>query len=59
MRLDGECGSGMACPCELELTGDGGRWRKGKSRGSRDGGGSGPIYRLEGFEAKQVSSGEG
>ena len=52
MRLDGECGSGMACPCELELAGDGGRWRKGKSRGSRDGGGSGPIYRCEGVEAK-------
>ena len=59
MRSDGNCGSGMACPCELELAADGGRRRKGKSRGSHDGGGSGPIYRLEGFEAKQVRSGEG
>ena len=38
------------------MVGGGGR---GKREGSRDGGGSGPIYRLEGFEAKQVRSGEG
>jgi len=55
----GQCGSGMACPRELELAGDGGRQRKGEREGSRDGGGSGPIYRLEGFESKQMSSGGG
>jgi len=49
----GKCGSGVACPHELELPGDGGRRREGKSRGSRDGGGFAPIYRLEGLEAKQ------
>ena len=32
---------------------------RGKREGSRDDSGSSPIYRLEGFEAKQVSSGEG
>ena len=49
----GKCGSGMACPRELELAGDGGRRTKGKSRGSHDGWGSDPIYRLEGLEEKQ------
>ena len=32
--------------------GDGGWRREGEMRGSRDGGGSGPIYRREGVEAK-------
>ena len=49
----------MACPRELGLAGDGGQRRKGKKRGSHDGGGSGPIYSLEGLEAKQMSSGGG
>ena len=49
----------MACPCELELDGDGGQRRKGKREGSRDCGGSDPIYRLEGLEVKQMSSGGG
>ena len=53
MRSNGEMWVGVACPRELELAGDGGRRREGKSRGSRDGGGSAPIYRLEGLEAKQ------
>ena len=55
----GECGSGVACPCELELDGDGGQRRKRKREGARDCGGSYPIYRLEGLEAKQMSSGGG
>jgi len=30
-----------------------------EERGSRDGGGSGPIYRLEGFGVKQMAPGGG
>ena len=36
---------------------DGGE--RGKERGRMTAGGSGPIYRLEGLEAKQMSSGGG
>ena len=51
-----QCGSGLACPRELELAGNGGWRRKGKMRGSGDGGGSGPIYRQERVEAKLMGS---
>ena len=50
----------MACPCELELAGDGGRRRKGKREGVVcDGGDPCPIYKLEALEAKQTCSGRG
>ena len=38
------------------MVGGGGRGRR---EGSRDGGGSGPIYRLEGFRAKLMEPGGG
>ena len=51
------CGSGVAFPRELELAGNGGwRWER-EMRGSHDGGGSCPIYRQEGIEAKPMAPG--
>ena len=52
VRSNGEMWVGVACPRELELAGDGGWRREREMRGSRDGGGFGPIYRREGVEAK-------
>ena len=51
--LDGTMWVGDGCPRELELASDGGWRREGEMRGSRDGGGSVPIYRRGHLRVKE------
>ena len=55
----GQCGSGMAGPCELDLAGNGGRWRKGKGKGIARLRALGPLYRPESTWARLLASGGG